>query len=126
MIGGDGWAYDIGYGGLDQVLSTGADVNLFGMDTEVYSKTAGQASKSTPLGAVAKFAYDGKVTGKKDLGMMAITYKNVYVAQIAMGADLNQTVRALKEAESYPGPSLIYAYAPCIAMASKPSPPQHS
>ena len=119
MIGGDGWAYDIGFGGLDHVLSTGADVNLFVMDTEVYSNTGGQASKATPMGAVAKFAYDGKVTGKKDLGMMAITYKNVYVAQIAMGADLNQTVKAMKEAESYKGPSLIIAYAPCISHGIK-------
>lgn len=114
MIGGDGWAYDIGYGGLDHVLSTGADVNLFVMDTEVYSNTGGQASKSTPTGAVAKFAYDGKVPNKKNLGLMAITYGNVYVAQIAMGADFNQTIRAIHEAESYAGPSLIIAYAPCI------------
>ena len=114
FIGGDGWAYDIGYGGLDHVLSTGADVNLFVMDTEVYSNTGGQASKSTPVGAVAKFAFDGKATNKKNLGLMAATYGNVYVAQIAMGADFNQTIRAMKEAESYPGPSLIIAYAPCI------------
>lgn len=90
MIGGDGWAYDIGYGGLDHVLSTGADVNLFVMDTEVYSNTGGQASKSTPAGTVAKFAFDGKATNKKNLGLMAITYGDVYVAQIAMEADFNQ------------------------------------
>ncbi len=119
MIGGDGWAYDIGYGGLDHVLSTGADVNLFVMDTEVYSNTGGQASKSTPTGAVAKFAYDGKSTGKKDLGLMAVTYGSVYVAQIAMGADLGQTLKAIKEAESYHGPSLIIAYAPCISHGIK-------
>lgn len=114
MIGGDGWAYDIGYGGLDHVLSTGDDVNIFVMDTEVYSNTGGQASKSTPSGAVAKFAFNGKQAGKKDLGLMAICYGNVYVAQIAMGADMNQTLRAIREAESYKGPSLIIAYSPCI------------
>lgn len=114
MIGGDGWAYDIGYGGLDHVLSTGDDVNIFVLDTEVYSNTGGQASKSTPAGAVAKFAYDGKQARKKDLGLMAMSYGNVYVAQIAMGADLNQTITAMNEAESYSGPSLIIAYAPCI------------
>ena len=119
LIGGDGWAYDIGYGGVDHVLSTGDDVNIFVMDTEVYSNTGGQASKSTPAGAVAKFAYNGKPVGKKDLGLMAITYGNVYVAQIAMGADLNHAVKAIKEAESYPGPSLIIAYAPCISHGIK-------
>ena len=119
IIGGDGWAYDIGYGGVDQVLSTGCDVNLFVMDTEVYSNTGGQASKSTPAGAVAKFAFNGKRTRKKDLGLMAITYGNVYVAQIAMGADLNQTTKAIAEAESYPGPSLIIAYSPCISHGIK-------
>lgn len=119
MIGGDGWAYDIGYGGVDQVLSTGDDVNLFVMDTEVYSNTGGQASKSTPAGAVAKLAYNGKPTRKKDLGQMAITYGNVYVAQIAMGADLNQTIKAISEAESYNGPSLIIAYSPCISHGIK-------
>lgn len=119
MIGGDGWAYDIGYGGVDHVLSTGADVNLFVMDTEVYSNTGGQASKATPAGAVAKFAYNGKAAAKKDLGLMAITYGNVYVAQIAMGADLNQTVRAMVEAESFKGPSLIIAYSPCISHGIK-------
>ena len=115
MIGGDGWAYDIGYGGVDHVLSTGDDVNIFVMDTEVYSNTGGQASKSTPTGAVAKFAFNGKRSGKKDLGLMAVTYGNVYVAQIAMGADMNQTIRAMREAESYRGPSLIIAYSPCIS-----------
>ncbi len=119
MIGGDGWAYDIGYGGVDHVLATGEDVNIFVMDTEVYSNTGGQASKSTPTGAVAKFAVGGKPTRKKDLGRMAITYGNVYVAQIAMGADMNQTLKAMLEAESYPGPSLIIAYAPCISHGIK-------
>jgi len=119
MIGGDGWAYDIGYGGVDQVLSTGDDVNLFVMDNEVYSNTGGQASKATPTGAVAKFAYEGKLTQKKDLGLMAMTYGNVYVAQIAMGADFNHTLRAIVEAEGYPGPSLIIAYAPCISHGIK-------
>lgn len=119
MIGGDGWAYDIGYGGVDHVLSTGEDVNLFVMDTEVYSNTGGQASKSTPTGAVAKFATSGKPTRKKDLGRMAMTYGNVYVAQIAMGADMNQTLKAMLEAESYAGPSLIIAYAPCISHGIK-------
>ncbi|MEI6100206.1 MAG: pyruvate:ferredoxin (flavodoxin) oxidoreductase, partial [Eubacteriales bacterium] len=119
MIGGDGWAYDIGYGGVDHVLSTGEDVNIFVMDTEVYSNTGGQASKATPTGAVAKFAVSGKPTRKKDLGLMAMTYGNVYIAQIAMGADMNQTLRAMQEAESYPGPSLIIAYAPCISHGIK-------
>lgn len=119
MIGGDGWAYDIGYGGVDHVLSTGDDINVFVMDTEVYSNTGGQASKSTPAGAVAKFAYNGKVARKKDMGRMAMTYGNVYVAQIAMGADMNQTIRAVTEAESYPGPSLIIAYSPCISHGIK-------
>ena len=114
IIGGDGWAYDIGYGGLDQVLAIGDDVNIFVMDTEVYSNTGGQASKSTPAAAVAKFAASGKKTGKKDLGLMAITYGHVYVAQISMGADMNQTMKAITEAENYKGPSLIIAYSPCI------------
>jgi pyruvate-ferredoxin/flavodoxin oxidoreductase len=114
MIGGDGWAYDIGYGGLDHVLSTGEDVNILVLDTEVYSNTGGQASKSTPEGAAAKFAFDGKRTRKKDLGMMAMSYGNVYVAQIAMGADMNQTLKAFIEAENYKGVSLVIAYAPCI------------
>ncbi|WP_291632437.1 pyruvate:ferredoxin (flavodoxin) oxidoreductase [Clostridium sp.] len=114
IFGGDGWAYDIGYGGVDHVLASGEDVNIFVFDTEVYSNTGGQASKSTPTAAVAKFAATGKRTKKKDLGMMAMSYGYVYVAQIAMGADKNQTLKAIKEAEAYKGPSLIIAYAPCI------------
>jgi len=114
MYGGDGWAYDIGYGGLDHVLAMGPDVNILVVDTEVYSNTGGQSSKATPLGAVAQFAAAGKRTGKKDLGMQAISYGHVYVAQVALGADPAQLVRVLKEAESYPGPSLVIAYAPCI------------
>jgi pyruvate-ferredoxin/flavodoxin oxidoreductase len=115
IVGGDGWAYDIGFGGLDHVLSTGRDVNILVLDTEVYSNTGGQASKATPLGAAAKFAVAGKETGKKDLGMMAMMYGNVYVARIAFGARDMQTVTAFREAESYPGPSLLIAYSPCIA-----------
>ncbi len=115
IIGGDGWAYDIGYGGLDHVLSTGDDVNIFVMDTEIYSNTGGQASKSTPTAAVAKFAAAGKKVRKKDLGMMAMSYGYVYVTQIAMGANMNQTVKAITEAESYKGPSLIIGYSPCIS-----------
>ncbi|MCX6249877.1 MAG: pyruvate:ferredoxin (flavodoxin) oxidoreductase [Bacteroidetes bacterium] len=114
VIGGDGWAYDIGYGGLDHVLASGEDINLLVLDTEVYSNTGGQSSKSTPAGAVAKFAASGKKVGKKDLGGMAITYGYVYVAQVAMGANNSQLFRAIKEAEAYPGPSLIIAYSPCI------------
>ena len=114
IFGGDGWAYDIGYGGVDHVLASGEDVNIFVYDTEVYSNTGGQASKSTPVGAVAKFAASGKKQKKKDLGMMAVSYGYVYVAQVAMGANQGQFVKALKEAEAYPGPSLIIAYAPCI------------
>ncbi len=114
MFGGDGWAYDIGYGGLDHVLAQGEDVNILVLDTEVYSNTGGQASKSSPTGAVAKFAAGGKVTKKKDLGKMAMSYGYVYVAQIALGANMNQSVKAIKEAENYHGPSLIIAYAPCI------------
>lgn len=114
MIGGDGWAYDIGYGGLDHVLALGKDVNVLVVDTEVYSNTGGQSSKSTPIGSTAKFAASGKKTFKKDLGMMAMTYGNVYVASVSMGSDKNQVLRAFKEAESYPGPSLILAYASCI------------
>ena len=114
MFGGDGWAYDIGYGGLDHVLAQGEDVNILVLDTEVYSNTGGQASKSSPTGAVAKFAAGGKITKKKDLGKMAMSYGYVYVAQIALGANMNQTVKAIKEAENYHGPSLIIAYAPCI------------
>ncbi len=115
IMGGDGWAYDIGFGGLDHVLASGRDVNILVMDTEVYSNTGGQASKATPRAAVAKFASGGKQTAKKDLGMIAMAYGNVYVAQIAMGANMTQTVKAFAEAESYPGPSLIIAYSPCIA-----------
>lgn len=114
IIGGDGWAYDIGFSGLDHVLASGEDVNLFVMDTEVYSNTGGQSSKSTPTGAVAKFAAAGKKIKKKDLGMMAMSYGYVYVAQIAMGANLNHTIKTILEAETYKGPSLIIAYAPCI------------
>ena len=114
IFGGDGWAYDIGYGGLDHVLASGEDVNVLVLDTEVYSNTGGQSSKATPTAAVAKFAASGKKIRKKDLGMMAMSYGYVYVAQISMGADMNQTLKALKEAESYNGPSLVIAYAPCI------------
>jgi pyruvate-ferredoxin/flavodoxin oxidoreductase len=114
VFGGDGWAYDIGYGGLDHVLASGEDINVLVMDTEVYSNTGGQASKSTPVGAVAKFAASGMKTRKKDLGAMAMTYGYVYVAQVAMGASQSQFFKALKEAEEYPGPSLIIAYSPCI------------
>jgi pyruvate-ferredoxin/flavodoxin oxidoreductase len=115
IVGGDGWAYDIGFGGLDHVMAAGRDVNILVLDTEVYSNTGGQASKATPRAAVAKFASSGKATGKKDLGMIAMAYGNVYVAQIAMGANMTQTVKAMAEAESYPGVSLIIAYSPCIA-----------
>jgi len=114
IFGGDGWAYDIGFGGLDHVLATGEDVNILVMDTEVYSNTGGQSSKATPTGSVAKFAASGKKVKKKDLGMIAATYGYVYVAQVAIGADKNQFLKALREAESYQGPSLIIAYAPCI------------
>jgi pyruvate-ferredoxin/flavodoxin oxidoreductase len=114
IFGGDGWAYDIGYGGLDHVIASGEDVNILVMDTEVYSNTGGQASKATPLGAIAKFAAAGKVTGKKDLARMAMTYGYVYVASVAMGADKNQVLKAFLEAEAHKGPSLVIAYAPCI------------
>ena len=114
IFGGDGWAYDIGYGGVDHVLASGEDVNVFVFDTEVYSNTGGQASKSTPAAAIAEFAATGKKTKKKDLGMMAMSYGYVYVAQVNMGADHNQVLKAIKEAEAYHGPSLIIAYAPCI------------
>lgn len=114
IIGGDGWAYDIGYGGLDHVLASGENINVLVLDTEVYSNTGGQASKSTPTAAIAQFAAAGKLTKKKDLGLMATTYGYVYVAQIALGADKNQAFKAIKEAEAYDGPSLIIAYAPCI------------
>lgn len=114
IFGGDGWAYDIGYGGLDHVLASGEDVNVLVLDTEVYSNTGGQSSKSTPIGAVAKFAASGKRIRKKDLGMMAMSYGYVYVAQVSMGANQAQYFKAIKEAEAYPGPSLVIAYAPCI------------
>ena len=119
IFGGDGWAYDIGYGGLDHVLASGEDVNVLVFDTEIYSNTGGQSSKSTPTAAIAKFAASGKRTKKKDLGMMAMTYGYVYVAQISMGADKNQTLKAIAEAEAYDGPSLIIAYAPCISHGIK-------
>lgn len=114
VFGGDGWAYDIGYGGLDHVLASGEDINVLVFDTEVYSNTGGQSSKATPIGAIAKFAASGKRVSKKDLGLMATTYGYVYVAQVAMGADQNQLIKAMIEAEAYKGPSLIIAYAPCI------------
>lgn len=114
MLGGDGWAYDIGFGGIDHVLASGEDVNIFVMDNEVYSNTGGQSSKATPTAAIAKFASGGKSVGKKDLGIMAMSYGNIYVAQIAMGASKRQTLKAIEEAEAYPGPSLIIAYTPCI------------
>ena len=119
ILGGDGWAYDIGYGGLDHVLASGEDVNVLVFDTEIYSNTGGQASKSTPVAAMAKFAAAGKRSRKKDLGMMAMSYTNVYVAQVAMGADKNQLIKAMIEAENYDGPSLIIAYAPCISHGLK-------
>ncbi|MCY1636211.1 pyruvate:ferredoxin (flavodoxin) oxidoreductase [Marinifilum sp. D737] len=121
IFGGDGWAYDIGFGGLDHVLASGEDVNVLVMDTEIYSNTGGQASKSTPVGAVAKFAAAGKRIRKKDLGMIAMSYGYVYVAQVAMGANQAQYYKALKEAEAYPGPSLIIAYSPCISHGLKAS-----
>ena len=114
VFGGDGWAYDIGFGGVDHVLASGEDINIMVFDTEVYSNTGGQSSKATPTGAIAQFAAGGKETKKKDLASIAMSYGYVYVAQISMGADFNQTVKALTEAEAYPGPSLIIAYAPCI------------
>jgi pyruvate-ferredoxin/flavodoxin oxidoreductase len=115
IIGGDGWAYDIGFAGLDHVLASGQNVNVLVLDTEVYSNTGGQASKATPLGAVAKFAAGGKTSAKKDLGLMAMSYGNVYVAEVAMGADDLQTLKAFIEAEAHQGPSLIIAYSHCIA-----------
>jgi pyruvate-ferredoxin/flavodoxin oxidoreductase len=115
IVGGDGWAYDIGFGGLDHVLASGRDVNILILDTEVYSNTGGQASKATPRGAIAKFATGGKATAKKDLGQIAMSYGNVYVGQVAMGANVNQSVRAMAEAEAYRGVSLVIAYSPCIA-----------
>ena len=119
IFGGDGWAYDIGYGGLDHVLASGEDINVLVFDTEVYSNTGGQSSKATPTAAIAKFAASGKDTKKKDLGMMAMSYGYVYVAQISMGANHNQTLKAIMEAEAYPGPSLIIAYAPCVSHGIK-------
>ena len=119
IFGGDGWAYDIGYGGVDHVLASGEDVNILVFDTEIYSNTGGQSSKSTPAAAIAKFAASGKNTKKKDLGMMAMSYGYVYVAQVAMGADKNQVLKAISEAEAYPGPSLIIAYSPCISHGIK-------
>src|SRR5205807_2253907 len=115
IVGGDGWAYDIGYGGLDHVMASGRNVNLLVLDTEVYSNTGGQASKSTPRAAVAKFAAGGKPGPKKDLGMMAMTHGNVYVASVAMGARDEHTLKAFLEAEAFDGPSLIIAYSHCIA-----------
>ena len=114
MYGGDGWAYDIGFGGLDHVIAMGEDINVLIVDTEVYSNTGGQSSKATPLGAVAQFQASGKKTGKKDLGKMMMAYGNCYVANVAMGADPAQLLKAITEAEAYPGPSLVIAYAPCI------------
>jgi pyruvate-ferredoxin/flavodoxin oxidoreductase len=115
ILGGDGWAYDIGYGGLDHVLASGRDVNVLVMDTEVYSNTGGQASKATPMAAAAKFAIAGKPLPKKDLALMAMSYGYVYVAQVAFGSKDSQTVKAFIEAESYDGPSIIIAYSHCIA-----------
>jgi pyruvate-ferredoxin/flavodoxin oxidoreductase len=119
IFGGDGWGYDIGYGGLDHVIASGENVNILVMDTEVYSNTGGQASKATPTGAIAKFAASGKKIRKKDLGAIAMTYGYVYVAQVAMGANQAQYLKAIKEAEAYDGPSLIIAYAPCISHGLK-------
>ena len=114
IFGGDGWAYDIGFGGVDHVLASGQDINVMVFDTEVYSNTGGQASKSTKTGAIAQFAAAGKEVKKKDMASIAMSYGYVYVAQISMGADMAQTIKAISEAEAYPGPSLIIAYAPCI------------
>jgi pyruvate-ferredoxin/flavodoxin oxidoreductase len=115
IVGGDGWAYDIGFGGLDHVIASGRNVNILVLDTEVYSNTGGQQSKSTPLGAVAKFSMAGKAIAKKDLGLIATTYGTVYVARVAIGAKDGHTVTVLREAESYPGPSLVIAYSHCVA-----------
>lgn len=115
IVGGDGWAYDIGFGGVDHVLASGRNVNILVLDTEVYSNTGGQASKATPRAAIAKFAAGGKNVRRKDLGMIAVDYGSVYVAQVAIGAQPMQTIKAFHEAESYPGTSLIIAYSPCIA-----------
>jgi len=119
VFGGDGFAYDIGFGGLDHVIASGEDINIFIFDTEVYSNTGGQSSKSSPTASIAKFTYAGKRMKKKDLGLMAMSYGYVYVAQIAMGASYKQTLDAIAEAEAYPGPSLIIAYSPCIAHGLK-------
>ena len=119
VFGGDGWAYDIGYGGLDHVLAQNEDINVLVVDTEVYSNTGGQASKASPTGSVAKFAASGKKTRKKDLGRMAMSYGYVYVAQVAIGANQNQYIKALEEAENYKGPSLIIAYSTCINQGMK-------
>jgi len=115
IVGGDGWAYDIGFGGLDHVMASTYDINILVLDTEVYSNTGGQASKSTPRAAIAKFASGGKAIRKKDLGMIAVDYGHVYVARVAMGANPKQSIKAFAEAEAYPGPSVIIAYSPCIA-----------
>src|SRR5204863_5229379 len=114
IVGGDGWAYDIGFGGLDHVIASNPNVNILVLDTEVYSNTGGQQSKSTPTGAAAKFAVAGKRGAKKDLGLIAMTYGTAYVAQIAFGAKDSHTVKVFEEAESYPGTSIIIAYSPCI------------
>ncbi len=114
IIGGDGWGYDIGYGGLDHVLASGQNVNVLLLDTAMYSNTGGQMSKATPRASIAKFAASGKSTPKKDIGLIAISYGNIYVAQVAMGANMTQTVHAMREAEAYNGPSLIIAYSHCI------------
>mgnify|MGYP000364576348 CR=1 FL=1 len=114
IFGGDGWAYDIGFGGVDHALASGEDINILVFDTEVYSNTGGQASKSTPVGSVAQFAAAGKSVKKKDLASIMMSYGYVYVAQVAMGADMNQCLKAMHEAESYHGPSIVIAYAPCI------------
>jgi len=119
MFGGDGWAYDIGFGGLDHVLASGENINVLVVDTEVYSNTGGQSSKATPIGAVAQFASSGKKSPKKDLGRIFMTYGNVYVAQVAMGADPNQLMKALREAEAYDGPSIVIAYTPCLSHGLK-------
>ena len=115
MYGGDGWAYDIGFGGLAHVIASGENVNVFVIDTEIYSNTGGQSSKATPIGAVAQFASSGKRSKKMDLGGIMMSYGNVYVAQVAMGADPNQLIKAVKEAEEYDGPSVIVAYTPCVS-----------
>ena len=120
-FGGDGWAYDIGYGGLDHMLASGKNINVLVLDTEVYSNTGGQSSKATAAAAIAKFSAGGKVTKKKDLGLMAMSYGYVYVAQVAMGADPAQTLKAIREAEAYDGPSIVICYCPCIEHGMKAS-----